>query len=72
MFSQSSYIVNENDGSLQPVLVLSNPASTDITLVIEDISHNASGMYVVPTYMLYVPHIKGKCNATKVALCNHL
>ena len=43
MFSQSSYIVNENDGLVQPVLVLSNPASTDITVVVEDISHNASG-----------------------------
>ena len=49
------------------MLVLSNPASTDITVVVEDISHNASGgMYVVPTHMLYPPQIKGKCNAIKV------
>ncbi|XP_065912235.1 neural cell adhesion molecule 1-like [Dysidea avara] len=31
-FSQSSYSVDEDDGPVQPVLVLSNPSSTDITV----------------------------------------
>ena len=39
---------------MQPVLVLSNPASTDITVVVEDISHDASGMYIVPTHIHYM------------------
>ena len=31
-FNQSTYSVNEDDGPAQPVLVLSNPSSTDITV----------------------------------------
>ena len=30
--NQLTYVVNEDDGIIQPVLVLSNPSSTDITL----------------------------------------
>jgi len=33
-FSQSTYSVGENSGPVQPVLVLSNPSSTDITVKI--------------------------------------
>ena len=32
------------------MLVLSNPASTDITVVVEDISYNASGKLYVKYY----------------------
>ena len=32
MFNQSEYIVNEDAGSAQPVLIISNPLSTDITI----------------------------------------
>ena len=32
MFNQSEYIVNEDAGSAQPVLVISNPLSTNITV----------------------------------------
>ena len=32
MFNQSEYIVNEDAGSAQPVLVISSPLSTDITI----------------------------------------
>ena len=32
MFSQSEYSVNEDAGAVQPVLVISNPASTNITV----------------------------------------
>ena len=31
-FEQSMYSVNKNTGSSQPVLVISNPSSTDITV----------------------------------------
>ena len=31
-FNQSTYSVDEDDGPVQPVLVLSNPSSTDITV----------------------------------------
>ena len=32
MFNQSEYIVNEDAGLAQPVLVISNPLSTNITV----------------------------------------
>ena len=35
-FSQSTYSVDEDDGPAQPVLVLSNPSSTDITVQVRD------------------------------------
>jgi len=42
-FSQSTYSVNEDTGSVQPVLVLSNPSSTDITVQVRDNSKTATG-----------------------------
>ena len=42
-FSQSTYSVNEDDGVVQPVLVLSNPSSTDITVQVRDNSNTATG-----------------------------
>ena len=42
-FSQSTYSVNEDDGSVQPVLVLSNPSSTNITVLVIDDSDTATG-----------------------------
>ena len=35
-FSRSTYRVNEDAGPVSPVLVLSNPSSTDITIQIRD------------------------------------
>ena len=35
-FNQSTYSVNEDDRLVQPVLVLSNPSSTDITVLVKD------------------------------------
>jgi len=35
-FSQSEYSVDEDGGPVQPVLVLSNPSSTDITVQVRD------------------------------------
>ena len=43
-FNQSSYIVDEDEGPAQPVLVLSNPSSTDITVVITDMSGSGNDM----------------------------
>ena len=42
-FSQSTYSVNEDDGPAQPVLVLSNPSSTDITVQVESNDITATG-----------------------------
>ena len=42
-FSHSAYSVNEDSGSVQPVLVLSNPSSTDITVEVFDTNITALG-----------------------------
>jgi len=42
-FNQSTYIVDENDGPAQPVLVFSNPSSADITVTVIDVSGSATG-----------------------------
>ena len=42
-FDQSSYHMNENRGPVQPILVLSNPSSTDITVQVNDNSSTAMG-----------------------------
>jgi len=43
MFSQSTYSVDEGAGPAQPVLVLSNPSSTDITVQVRDTQNTATG-----------------------------
>ena len=43
--SPQTYIVNEDDGPAQPVLVLSNPSSTDITVQVIDTNVSANGEY---------------------------
>ena len=42
-FDQSAYTVDEDIGSVQPVLVLSNPSSTDITVQVTASSNTATG-----------------------------
>ena len=42
-FNQSTYSVDEDDGSAQPVLVLSNPSSTDISVQVRSSNINATG-----------------------------
>ena len=42
-FNQSTYYVDEDDGQVQAVLVLSNPSSTDLTVEIADSSNTAMG-----------------------------
>ena len=41
-FSQSTFNVDEDDGPAQPILVLSNPSSTDITVQVRDTQNTAT------------------------------
>ena len=41
-FSQSTYSFNEDAGPAQPVLVLSNPSSSDITVQVRDNQNTAT------------------------------
>ena len=42
-FNQSTYHRDEDDGPAQPVLVLSNPSSTDITISVFSTDGSATG-----------------------------
>lgn len=42
-FNESMYSVNENEGSVQPVVVLSNPSSIDITVQVTSTAFTATG-----------------------------
>ena len=42
-FEQSTYSVDEDDGPAQPVLVLSNPSSTNIIVQVFNIDGSATG-----------------------------
>jgi len=42
-FSQSNYSANENDELVQPMLVLSNPSSSDIIIRVDTIDREANG-----------------------------
>ena len=44
-FNQSTYSVYEDSGPVQPVLVLSNPSSTDITVEVFSTNITALGEY---------------------------
>ena len=50
-FSKSNYNIRENDGWVQPMLVLSNPASTNITIRVDTIDREAIGAAL--TYSVY-------------------
>ena len=45
MFSKTMYSVNEDGGPAQPVLVLSNSLSNDITVEVVNICVSATGEY---------------------------
>ena len=45
MLNQSMYSVNEDAGPTQPVLVISNPSSTDITVQVTNTDGSATGEY---------------------------
>ena len=42
-FEQQTYNVNETDGQIEPVLVLSNPSSTAITVEVFSTDGSATG-----------------------------
>ena len=42
-FNESVYSVNEYDGVVQPVLVLSSPSSSDVTIEVVVIGGSATG-----------------------------
>ena len=44
-FTILTYSVNEDDGPAQPVLVLSNPSATDITVYLYSTDQSATGEY---------------------------
>ena len=43
MFSDTTYSVNENTGPARPVLVLSNPSSSDIEVTVTSTDGSATG-----------------------------
>ena len=45
MFSETMYSVNENAEAAQPVLVLSNSSSSDITIEVFNTDGSATGEY---------------------------
>ena len=45
-FNHTTYDVDEDDGPAQPVLVLSNPSASDITLHVSVTNGSATGKYV--------------------------
>ena len=45
-FNQSTYIINENDQLVQPVLVLNDSLATDITVQVMTSDNTATGEYI--------------------------
>ena len=43
MFSQATYSVNEDDGPVQPVLDISKPSATDVTIRVTSTDGTAEG-----------------------------
>ena len=60
-FNQTTYTINENDGFFQPVLVLSNPSLTDITIQVIDSevfatsNFTGGGDYIPGPYNVTIP-----------------
>ena len=46
-FEQMTYNIDEDNGLVQPVLVLSNPSSTTITIEVLSIDESATGKHSV-------------------------
>ena len=56
MFNQLTYNVDEDDGPIQPVVLISEPLSIDITVQIITIDGSATGEYysiLLPIYIVY-------------------
>ena len=50
-FNQTVYRVDEDDGIAQPVLVLSNPSSYDVTIQVNDTEVTAMSKYRLMPFM---------------------
>ena len=46
-FEQMTYNIDEDNGPVQPVLVLSNPSSTTVTIEVLSMDESATGKYTV-------------------------
>ena len=61
-FEHQSYNVNEDAGKVEPMLILSNPSSTDLTVEVMITGGSATGKYIViisclvTLQMLFVVH----------------
>ena len=60
-FNQLVYNVDEDDGPAQPVLVFSNPSSTDITISVFSTYRSATGKDTLLPF---------NSNALKIPVCN--
>ena len=49
MFNQAVYVIDENNGPVKPVLVLSNSLSADLTVQVSTSSQTASGKLLCNT-----------------------
>ena len=47
-FSQSDYIINEKNGSVQPVLIFSNISLIEFTVQVYSINGSATGKFATP------------------------
>ena len=58
-FSEPNYVIGENNGQVEPKLILSNPSSTDIIIRVDTIDIEAIGEYNCDVsyccFLLYVP-----------------
>ena len=59
-FNQSEYSVDEYDGLVTVILILSNPLSTDITVLVKDTNGSASGIHN-DLFMLDLPFFSMNC-----------
>ena len=51
-FEQMTYDIDEDNGPVQPVLVLSNPSSTTVTVEVLNMDESASGKYALIISMI--------------------
>lgn len=56
-FKQSAYSVNENNGVVQPELILNNPSSVSITVQVTEKNNTAMGKKTIIIIVItYVPY----------------
>ena len=70
-FNESTYIVDEEEGTVEVVLVLSHPASTNIIVTILSISGSAKGKAFSYVYMIAM-HVRTYVCTYVYTMCVHL